>query len=125
MEHLTEYKNTANRSEYTKLFNQAKRGLKSLQSAFSTQLESAPTSIISGSSSLDFIFNHNMTRVKEIEQVVSQVQSEDISRGDVFIGPVGIGLMLASFSETPNQILENLDHIIRNDSPQICCLVMD
>lgn len=58
-----------------------------------------------------------MTRVKEIEQVVSQVQSEDISRGDVFIGPVGIGLMLASFSETPNQILENLDHIIRNDSP--------
>lgn len=118
LEHLTEYnKNTANLSEYTNLFNQAKLGLKSLRSAFSSQLESAPTSIISGSSSLDFIFNHNTNRAKEIEQVASRIQSENISRGDVFIGPVGIGLMLASFSETPNQILKNLEQKIYDESP--------
>lgn len=116
LEHLTEDKNTANRSEYTNLFNQAKRGLKSLRSVFSSQLESEPTSIISGSSSLDFIFNHNTNRVKEIEQIVSQIQSENIPRGDVFIGPVGIGLMLASFSETPNQILKNLEQKICDES---------
>ncbi|MEJ9150345.1 type 2 lanthipeptide synthetase LanM [Bacillus smithii] len=117
LEHLTEYEKIANRSKYTNLYNQAKRGLKSLCSAFSSQLESAPISIISGSSSLDFIFNHNRNRVKEIEQVVSQIQSENIPRGDVFIGPIGIGLMLASFSDTPYRVLKNLEHKICNESP--------
>nr|WGE04739.1 hypothetical protein P5640_19205 [Bacillus subtilis] len=86
LEHLTEYEKIANRTKYTNLYNQAKRGLKSLRSVFSSQLESAPTSIISGSSSLDFIFNHNRNRVEETEQVVSQIQSENIPNGDVFIG---------------------------------------
>lgn len=116
LEHLTEYEKIANRSKYTHLYNQAKRGLKSLRNAFSSQLESAPTSIISGSSSLDFIFNHNRNRVREIEQVVSQIQSENIPSGDVFIGPIGIGLMLASFSDTPNQVLKNLEDIIFHES---------
>lgn len=117
LEHLTEYEKIANSSKYTNLYNQAKRGLKSLRNAFSSQLEAGPTSIISGPSSLDFIFNHNRNRVKEIEQVVSQIQSENISNGDVFIGAIGIGLLLASFSETPNQVLEDLEDKICNESP--------
>ena len=117
LEHLIKYEETANMSLYHNLYNQAKRGLKYLRIAFSAQLEAAPTSIISGSSSLDFIFNHNSNRVKELEQIVSQVQAEDIQNGDVFIGPTGIGLMLASYTDTPNQVLKNLESKIFSDNP--------
>ncbi|MFV9830543.1 hypothetical protein A4A36_10855 [Bacillus subtilis] len=117
LEHITEYEKISNNSKCANLYNQAKRGLKSLRSAFSSQLESAPTSIISGLSSLDFIFNHNRNRVEETEQVASQIQSENIPNGDVFIGPVGISLMLASFSDTPNQVLKKLEDKILHESP--------
>lgn len=117
LEHLTEYEKIADHSKYTTLYSQAKRGLKSLRSTFSSQIESAPTSIISGPSSIDFIFNHNRNRVEEIEQVVPQIHSEDMLPGDVFVGPVGIGLLLASFSETPIQLLKNLEQKICNENP--------
>lgn len=116
-EHLLKYKKAENRPEHTNLFNQTKRGLRSLCGAFSSQLESAPISVISGSSSFDFIFSHNTEKVKEMEQVVPQIQSEDIPHSDVFVGAVGIGLMLASFSKTPNHILKSLDHKICNEIP--------
>lgn len=116
LDHLTAYKEAANHSEYTNLYHQARRGLKSLRSAFSSHLESAPTSIISGASSFDFIFNHDRNRVKEIEHAVSQMQSENISDGDVFMGPPGLGLLLASYSDTPHRILKELEEKICNES---------
>jgi type 2 lantibiotic biosynthesis protein LanM len=116
-EHLTKYKKTDNCHEYINLFNQSRRGLRSNRSAFSLQLESTPVSIISGSCSLDFIFNHNMNRVKEIEQAASQITTEEIPYDDVFKGSIGIGLMLASFPGTPDHILTNLERKICYKDP--------
>lgn len=116
LEHLTVYEKAAGHSGHMDLFNPSKRGLKSLRNAFSLLLESSPTSIISGPSSIDFILNHDKNRVEEIEQIASQVQPDSIPRGDVFIGAPGIGLMLASFSDTPNLILENLEQQIHEEN---------
>lgn len=115
-EHLSEYSKLSNRSEYNNLFYQAKRGLKSLRSAYSSQFESAHKSIISGDSCFDFIFNHNKKRVREIEQVASEIQSQNVSNSDVFMGPIGMALMLASFSDTPNHILKKLEHDIFDET---------
>lgn len=116
LEHLTEYEKTTGHSEHMDLFDQSKRGLESLRRAFSLLLETSPTSIISGLNSIDYVFNHDKNRVEEIEQVVSQIQSDQIPRGDVFIGAPGIGLMLASFSDTPKLILENLEQQIHDEN---------
>lgn len=115
LEHLTECEKAADHSRYIDLFNQAKRGSEYLRSAFSVLLDSSPTSIISGHSSIDFIFNHHKNRVEEIEQVASQIQSDKTPRGDVFIGAPGIGLMLASFPDTPNHLLKNLEEQIHDE----------
>ncbi|WP_079528018.1 type 2 lanthipeptide synthetase LanM [Halobacillus hunanensis] len=117
LEHMTEYEKTVTSPENINLFNQANKGLKSLRHAFSSQLESAPISIVSGYSSLDFIFNHNSNRVKGIEEIAMHFQSEETPRGDIFIGPTGIGLTLASFSDTPNQILRELESKICIENP--------
>ncbi|MCM3003316.1 type 2 lanthipeptide synthetase LanM [Priestia koreensis] len=107
LEHMKEYKQSS--QEYIELLNQANKGLSSLRHAFSAQLESAPKSIISGASSLDFVFGHHLTRAKEIEDVATQLLSEDTAIGDAFIGLTGLGLTLASFSNTPNETLRELE----------------
>ncbi|KPN14193.1 hypothetical protein AKG37_08970 [Bacillus australimaris] len=109
LDHLANYEIITNDSKYSVIYDQGKRGLKSLSNAFFPQLNTSQESIISGYCSIDFILNHNRDRVRRIEQVVSQIQFEETSSGDVFVGPVGIGLTLASFSDTPNQVLKKLE----------------
>ncbi|WP_186326272.1 type 2 lanthipeptide synthetase LanM [Priestia megaterium] len=115
LKHLTEHKDTRNHSQYYDLYNQAKRGLKSLSNAYYSQQNSASASIISGSSSLNFVLKHNGSRLKEVEEVVSRFQSEEVPCGDIFNGLAGIGLMLASFSDTADGLLKIIYHKISND----------
>lgn len=114
-EHLTEDKGAQNWNRYDNLFEQAKRGLTSLYGALSAQLDSAPQSIISGTSSLDYIFNHRKDRLEKTEQVLSCVQSEDSSFGDIYTGSMGICLLLAVFPDTPQHILEMIDGIFKTE----------
>lgn len=115
LKHLTEHKDTRNNSLYSDLYDQAKRGLKSLCNAYYSQQNSASASIISGSSSFDFVLKHNESRLKEVERDVSKFQSEEVPCGDIFNGLAGIGLMLATFSDTADEALKIIQHKISND----------
>ncbi|WP_249856680.1 type 2 lanthipeptide synthetase LanM [Bacillus safensis] len=115
LDHLAKYEIITNHSKCSILYEQGKRGLKSLSSAFFSQLKPEQESIISGYCSIDFILNHNRDRVKDIERVVSQIQFKETPIGDVFAGSVGIGLTLASFSDTPNQVLKKLEDKISHE----------
>lgn len=107
-ERLAEYGKAQNRDIYFKLFEQSKRGLTSLSDELSTQF-SQSISVISGASSFDYIFNHKKGRLEKTEQVIASIQSENIPLGDVYMGPMGIGLLLATFPDTSSNILEIID----------------
>lgn len=114
-EQLAEYKEVQNRDKYITLFKQAKRGLKSLCNELSSQINYETISIISGSSSFDYIFEHKERCLKRTEEIIEHLQLEKIPFGDVFMGPMGVGLLLATFPETSRNILEKINNMFQKD----------
>ena len=115
LEKLTESGKFENYNVYSNLFEQAKRGLTSLSNELSTQY-SQSISIISGESSFDYIFNHKKNRLRKTEQVIEEISSNNIPLGDVFMGPMGVGLLLSTFHGTPRKILEKINNMFNKVS---------
>lgn len=114
-ERLAEYGKAQNRDAYLNLFEQGKRGITSLYNELSTQF-SKLISVISGFSSFDYIFNHKNGRLEKTEQFVASIQSEDIPLGDVFKGPMGIGLLLATFPDTSRNVIEIINSMFSKNT---------
>lgn len=107
-EHLIEYEKTQDIYEHVEVFGQAKRGLKSLHDRQEKQVASKSLSIISGSSSYDYIFNHKEDRLLKTEQVIVEMHLDKTSPEDVFMGYMGVGLLLSTFPDTNRNILKGL-----------------
>lgn len=107
LKHLTEYKRCVDDIETNELYIRASKGVNSLKNTIygSTEVSNTPMSIISGSNSLEFLFNHEQKKLKYLDKTISKIQLENIESGDVFLGPIGIALVNATF---PNTSIDNI-----------------
>lgn len=105
LEHLNDYDA---KSENIKIQTQAIRGLKSLQTKYFHDLKLLPESVISGPSSFEYLFDHKLKRLKKVEEHARIERMRDEQTTDIFNGKPGLALLLSSFSETPLELLKEL-----------------
>lgn len=115
-EQLGKYGKLQKREEYESFFKQAKRGLASLHDGLSISVEANQVSIISGAGSFDYIFNHNKERLEQTEQMIEDMKPENMELGDVYMGIMGIGLLLSTYPSTHPHIIDKIYGLFHKNS---------
>lgn len=107
LKHLKEYKKYIEDIETNELYIRALKGINSLKNTIygSTEVSNAPISIISGENSIEFLFNYEKEELKYLDKTIAKIKLENIENGDVFLGPIGIALVSATF---PNTSIHNI-----------------
>lgn len=112
-EHLAEYKMLSKTSRYSNLYSKSRKGLESMYSA--QPMLDKNISIISGDCSYEYVLNHGKKRLYRLEEKIEIAEDANLYVSDVFSGIAGIGLVLATFPETPKEILEKLFTVLQKE----------
>lgn len=116
---LEHSKNLGQNSSLAKLdglLNSTKLGLLELQENYLKDNISNYFSIISGKSSIDFIFDHKNKRSENLEKIDFSHHHFTKKDNDIFNGTPGLGLALSSFPLTSSDILFKILRTIVYDS---------
>ncbi|MVF16000.1 type 2 lanthipeptide synthetase LanM [Fructilactobacillus sanfranciscensis] len=89
-------------SKYDELYKKTSHGLKELYDLLNKN--NLTNSIISNSESLDYLFNYKENRIPSIENKI--LNSSENNNKDLFMGNLGLYLLLATFEETPKNIFK-------------------
>lgn len=110
-EHLAKYKYLRNDSRYSLIYNKAKKGLESMHSDLETLDDNI--SIISGNCSYEYLLKHGEQRLNKVEEKIKTPENTNLYAGDIFSGMAGLGLVVATFPETPKESLEKISTILQ------------